>query len=242
MGTLGFKCMANQYISERLTSSEIGKLINLYDASINYIDDNLGRLFQSLEKKPANTIIVLIGDHGEAFGEHGSLGHNSLYEVVIRVPLIIAGSKMKNGFIYEKPVSLMDLAPTITDLLGISPVPSFHGRSLLPLVSIAQNETNGYISTAIPPRLGKLLLSYRTQELKYICCESLREANTLLSEEVYNLFTDPSEKHSLFESKEDNIRDFILTSRGRIKEFKQLKRAEETVYEKERIRAKVSWL
>ena len=149
-----------------LSPAEIDTLINLYDADIRYVDDNIGRLLESLGNHLENTIIIVTADHGEAFGEHNSLGHGTLYEELIRVPLIIAGPGIKAGAVVSEPVELMDLAPTIADSVGIARVKGFHGRSLLTVVRDGQRVARGTINVRHQSYLMQRLISYRTHDLK----------------------------------------------------------------------------
>ena len=61
----------------------------------------------------------MTADHGDEFGEHGKFGHQTLYDGVVRVPLIITGPGIQGGTLVRQQVSLIDLAPTIGDLVGI---------------------------------------------------------------------------------------------------------------------------
>ena len=99
--------------------------------------------------------------------------------------------------------------------------------------------TEGTISTRQVPELNRRLISYRTPEWKYIRTERLDEADTVLSEELYDLKNDPKERHNLYDSEAGEARAFKLEAVNKILEFKKLKREEETAYEKERIRAKL---
>jgi len=220
-----------------LSPAEIDTLINLYDADIRYVDDNIGRLLESLGNHLENTIIIVTADHGEAFGEHNSLGHGTLYEELIRVPLIIAGPGIKAGAVVSEPVELMDLAPTIADSVGIARVKGFHGRSLLTVVRDGQRVARGTINVRHQFYLMRRLISYRTHDLKYIRTERLDEVNTVLSEEVYDLRNDPQERRNLHGSAE--TRTFELEAVNRILQFKQLKSEQKTANEKERIRARL---
>jgi len=75
---------------------------------------------------------VVTADHGEEFREHGVMMHgNSLFEAVVRVPLLLIGPGIEPGRRVAEPVSLVDVAPTLLALLGLSAPPSFEGRSLL---------------------------------------------------------------------------------------------------------------
>jgi arylsulfatase A-like enzyme len=105
-----------------------------YDQEILYTDYYVGRLLDAFAKMPAaaRTVIVVTGDHGEAFGEHGLHAHGKeLWEEIIRVPLVVAGPGIAVKRIARR-TSLIDLFPTILDLFGV-PIPAgTHGRSLLP--------------------------------------------------------------------------------------------------------------
>jgi arylsulfatase A-like enzyme len=109
-----------------------------YDGKIHVVDDSVGVLFQYLkdQKIDKSTIIVLLADHGEAQGEHHLYFRhgNSLYDEVIRVPLIIRYPDSRfNGTRVKDQVQLLDVTPTLVDLLGIkdrSLTKDFEGTSL----------------------------------------------------------------------------------------------------------------
>ena len=113
-------------------AEEIGRYRNALHAA----DRALAQLLDGLRSRGLldQTLIVLAGDHGEAFLDHpGNYGHTFfLYEENVRVPLVIAapGSTMRARRIAET-ASLIDLAPTILDLLGNSPPAEFQGETLL---------------------------------------------------------------------------------------------------------------
>jgi arylsulfatase A-like enzyme len=71
-------------------------------------------------------------DHGEEFREHGGLQHGTaLYEESVRIPLVMAGPGLPAGRVVSEEVSLVDVAPTVLELLGLAPEARFEGRSLL---------------------------------------------------------------------------------------------------------------
>jgi arylsulfatase A-like enzyme len=98
-----------------------------YDNNIRYATDQIRRLVDRLD---ANDILVLYADHGEEFWEHRGYEHgHTLFDELLRVPLVIRAPGMPAGPV-ETPVSLLDVAPTVLDLLG-QPVPAeMDGRSL----------------------------------------------------------------------------------------------------------------
>lgn len=102
-----------------------------YDGAIAYIDSELARLVRQLEADGSldRTIIVLASDHGQLFGEHGVHGHgNSLYDEVLRVPLIIRyPPSVPRGTRVGRVVSLTALPATLLELAQV-PDPRFHGQ------------------------------------------------------------------------------------------------------------------
>ena len=218
--------------AEWLSPTETSTLIDLYDANIRYVDDNIGILLDNLGNNLENTIIIITADHGDAFGEHGALGHSStLYDELLHVPLIIAGDGIKAGAVVKEPVELVDLAPTITDLAGIGDVKVFHGRNLLPVIEGTQRITKGIISVRLMPESQQRIISYRTTSWKYIRTESMDNINTR-SEEIYDLKKDSRESHNLHHSKDNRVTIFKQEALKNIKGFKLQK-------EKERIRASI---
>ncbi|MGC4088595.1 MAG: sulfatase [Polyangiaceae bacterium] len=114
-----------------------------YDSEVWYADYWVGKLLEFAETKPwwKNTVLIISADHGEAFGEHGMYKHTfELWEVLTRVPLIIAGPGITPRRIEERR-SHIDIAPTILELMG-QPVPAdFQGKSLVPELSGAKPES-----------------------------------------------------------------------------------------------------
>jgi len=107
----------------------------LYDGEILYTDREVERLFQEMKRLDVfeNALVVVTSDHGEEFLEHGQWEHQkTLYEEQLRVPLIIKlpGAAMASRRVSGQ-VSLVDVAPTVLDALGVSAPSTFQGTSLL---------------------------------------------------------------------------------------------------------------
>jgi arylsulfatase A-like enzyme len=103
-----------------------------YDAEIAYCDAQIGKILAALEEigQLDNTIVVVSADHGDEFGEHGNHFHgHSLYSELIDIPLVIAvpGATPQ---VVEGAVSLIDLGPTVLDLVGLTRPAGANGRSL----------------------------------------------------------------------------------------------------------------
>lgn len=115
----------------------LGATKDLYDAEVLSIDMALRDLFTELGRRGVldDAIVVVLADHGEEFLEHGLIGHDkTLYEEVIRVPLIIHVPGQTERFDVERRVSLVDVAPTLLDLVGIPRPAGFEGQSLAPML------------------------------------------------------------------------------------------------------------
>jgi tetratricopeptide (TPR) repeat protein len=176
-----------------------------YDAEIAYMDLWVGRVLGSLRERGLleHTLVVVAGDHGEAFGEHGEQGHGIFcYEEALRVPLIVhAPGRFKPRRVAAR-VGLVDVMPTILEALGVKPPPAVQGRSLVPLLGgRAEKEEPAYYFESLygleemnwAPLTGLLRRNY-----KYV---SLPEA------ELYDLAADPGEKQNLFLRKNIVARD-----------------------------------
>jgi len=106
-----------------------------YDGEIAYVDSAVGRLLAALRTRGLyqDALLVVVADHGEAFGEHGELSHGLLlYDDTVHVPLLIKlPGERAHHLAVESRVGLVDIAPTLLQELGISPPPVMQGASLL---------------------------------------------------------------------------------------------------------------
>jgi len=106
----------------RMTPSDLSVLVGRYDEEIRLTDAQMGRLLVRLREIGAEdrTITVFTSDHGEEFGERGAIGHSTLYDEVIRVPLLVRASGLEShARRIAEPVSLVSIAPTLLDLAGV---------------------------------------------------------------------------------------------------------------------------
>jgi arylsulfatase A-like enzyme len=176
--------------------SDVDEAIAKYDEEILYIDQRFGGLLDRLEALEIgdDTIVVVLSDHGEAFGEHGQFHHShSVYSELINIPLLISqNAQMKPGRRPE-PVQHMDLFPTLIDLTGISmaalslgEVQTLQGASL---VDSKRDELDqrGVISEHLRVGWGKRMRSVVSGQLKFI--EYLDSDRV----EVFNAALDPSD-------------------------------------------------
>ena len=109
-----------------------------YDGALRYLDYRIGEFVETLRERGEleETYIIVTADHGEQFGEKGLTGHQfSLYEPLLRIPLVIRPPGGASGMEVEDRVSLVDLFNTILDMAGEPTVERRHSASLLPLGS-----------------------------------------------------------------------------------------------------------
>ena len=129
-------------------------ILALYDGELHYTDANIGRILDQLEAagRLDDTLVIVTSDHGEEFGEHGRFGHNkTLFEESIEVPLLVRlPGRVPAGVSYDDLVSLVDLAPTVLELVGFEREAEHWGRTLTPLFAGAD----------LRPRVAPLELAF----------------------------------------------------------------------------------
>lgn len=115
-----------------LSESDRRRMIDLYDSDLRYTSKAIGRLFDELESLEIwdQTAMVFTADHGEEFGEHGMYFHRNLpYDEIIRVPLYVKAPEYDREVVTEQR-ELLDVAPTICELMGVDIPPVFRGNPL----------------------------------------------------------------------------------------------------------------
>jgi arylsulfatase A-like enzyme len=120
--------------------ADLQHLLGLYDGNIRFADDVLHGFFENLADVGllADTLVIVFSDHGEEFLEHGGFLHEKLYQETLHVPLIFfwpAG--LPQGLVVEPQVPLMDLTPTLLELVGLEPMIQSDASSLLPMLGEA---------------------------------------------------------------------------------------------------------
>jgi arylsulfatase A-like enzyme/Flp pilus assembly protein TadD len=162
-----------------------------YDGEVAYMDHYIGQVMESLREKSLfqNTLVILAGDHGEAFGEKVEVGHGVfLYEGTLRVPMILlAEDHLPKGTVIKPRVRLIDIVPSVLDMLEIPAPAEVQGQSLLPCIGgQKKDDLSTYIETYFPrENYGwSELVGLLDGDWKYIRAPK---------PELYNLKTDPEE-------------------------------------------------
>jgi arylsulfatase A-like enzyme len=183
-----------------ITKREILPFERLYDAEVATADDQVRQLFEELERRGflENALVVVISDHGEEFVEHGRTSHGrTLYEESVHVPFIVVGPGIAAGRRVAENVSLIDLAPTLVDLLGLPPESRFEGRSLVPLLRPGPGADRG--AGAGPDILMQLERVISVEMDNRIHSRALRRGDHKFllrvdgGTEMFDLATDPAE-------------------------------------------------
>lgn len=224
-------------VNEIITETQRANYVMAYIASVQYIDAQIGRVMDELEKSPAlleNTVIVLVSDHGYSLGEKRHYTKWALWETVLRIPLIISTPEIINPQVCKKTVSLLDIFPTICDLTATA-YPTMHngdkyldGESMLPLLedpdanwnkpAISSYQRNTNTGSCFPH------YSVRTDKFHYIRYQSNNDGSlgrnvcdssgSTYEEELYeigiNREIDPNEWNNLASSPEyENLIDYL---------------------------------
>ena len=114
--------------------NEWDKTIRAYQASIAFVDKQIGRFLDSLKNNPRNrdTVVMLVSDHGWHLGEKKHWCKGAIWEQTTHIPFIVRAPGVEAGSICTQPVSLIDVFPTLADLAGL-PIPEFaDGNSIKP--------------------------------------------------------------------------------------------------------------
>jgi arylsulfatase A-like enzyme len=197
-----------------LSDNDLEFIRAMYDAGIRYTDDTLKEFFAKLEELGFfdNYLLIITADHGEEIGEHGGVLHRGLlYDELLHVPLIIAGTNIPRGIEDKRMVSTVDIVPTIMDYLDIAMYTPAAGHSLLTQKSKKSNRDEIVFSQYSHSRY-----SIRTPGWKFIL--NLQPPAPGVPEmELYDLKKDPGERHNIAPQKPVLAANF----RERISDWKE---------------------
>ncbi len=169
-----------------------------YDREISYVDACLGDLLDRLRQDGLldRSVLAIVGDHGESLGEHGEKTHGIfLYEGAVHVPMMIrAPGLVPAGRRVSGPVELVDVAPTLLDLLDERALERAQGRSLLPRILGERDEGEALaFAETLMPRI-----EFGWSEL-YMVHDGRFKYVRAPQPELYDLEDDPDERANLLE-------------------------------------------
>jgi len=175
-----------------------------YRAETAYIDSAVGDVLGALEAtgKTESTYVCFLSDHGEEFWDHDRWGHGqTLFEEQIHVPFVIAGPRVGEGRI-QGPISAIDFAPTIANLLGLSANTGWHGQSFAaPLRKPAEANSSRPIFAQSTQHA-----MYQEEPLQMVMDDQLKYVRSLESSfrGLYDLATDPTEQTNLIKDRPED--------------------------------------
>lgn len=177
-----------------------GPAFERYVSEVALADSLLARVVALLESPELKdrALLVVMSDHGEAFGEHRTHEHSkTLYDELLRVPLVFWGKSFVPRTLAQ-PVSLIDLGPTVLDLFGVATPDGLAGQSLVPLLA-------GHDVTLTRPILaeGRLRRALIFGSRKVIVDERVHTI------EAYDLAQDPGELHNLYDTQPERFRGML---------------------------------
>ena len=192
--------------------------VQAYLASVNFADDLVGVALDALKegKRDKNTVIVLLSDHGFHLGEKEHWRKRTLWEEATRVPLMIRvppgtpglpEGTSAGGAVCGRPVSLLDIYPTLLELAGLEPTVPLDGTSIVPLLRDPGRSWKPAIMSHMPGNY-----SVRSEDFRYtVYWEG--------SEELYDHSSDPSEWHNLandanYAAVKKRMRDLVPVALG----------------------------
>ncbi|MBU1868184.1 sulfatase-like hydrolase/transferase [Patescibacteria group bacterium] len=211
-------------VPKEFNQSKYGKC--QYDRAVSAFDNWLGQLLRTLDE---DTLVILLSDHGEQIFKNNlekwqnrlrrysiaierklgksqkyflEVGHGfHVYDYLVRIPLILKGSRIPQGKVISQQVQQVDLLPSILELAGVSSSPTHKvfGQTLVPLMngrSIKVPPAYMEACDDVFPDETKWLAGIRTSDYKYVC----GPYNDKIKSELYDLKSDPSEKKNLYGS------------------------------------------
>jgi choline-sulfatase len=172
-----------------------------YDDEVAEADRQLGRLMSEIGPDAHQTIVVMTSDHGEAFGEHGEIGHSIfVYDTTLHVPLVIAGPSISRRAIRD-PIALVDVPRTVLRLLDVESFES-DGVDLSPALAGGLLSRREIYAESFAPLLDfgwSPLRSLRADSFKFISAPK---------PELYDIAKDPGEGTNLIDQHPDRVAPF----------------------------------
>jgi choline-sulfatase len=218
------------YDEASITDAQIRAARRAYYGNVSYVDEWTGRLVESVEALglAENTVIVLLADHGDMLGERGLWYKMNFFEASARIPMVVHAPAMFGSRRVGAPVSLVDVLPTIRELVGDDEVAvePLAGRSLVGLCNGADEPDREVIGEYMAEGSVAPIVMIRRGSLKFVHCDADPDQLFDLSVdpgELVNLATDPAWSATMDELGAevetrwslDELRQQVLTDQAR---------------------------
>ena len=189
---------ADLFIGRESPPDKSREMMRAYYASVSFMDAQVGRVIDALDRLGLreNTIIVFWGDHGYHLSEKGKWSKAySVYDIALRVPLLIAVPKGKTQY-STRPVQLLDMYPTLAELCGLPRPADIEGHSLAPLLKNPKAKWHFPAYSVVQTQNSKIGRSVQTERWHYVEWEEGRDGTMLTDlandpHELKNLADDP---------------------------------------------------
>jgi arylsulfatase A-like enzyme len=196
-----------------LPEDDWNQVIALYDGEIAFTDAAVGNLLAGLDKLGLRdkTLVVLFADHGEEFLDHGQMDHgHTLFDELLRVPLVFSlPGVLPGGKVVPSQVRLLDITPTVLDLLRVTTDAHLEGASLKPLL-LGTGEVKAPENSLLPADIafsGAMLAGAERKSARAYPWKMVYEVATG-NTQLYNLASDPRELLDVAD-KEPQVRDLL---------------------------------
>ena len=177
-----------------------------YDDEIATADREAGRLIAALGPAAASTLVVAAGDHGEAFGEHGEYAHSIfVYDTTLRVPLVMRGPGIPAGIRVTDAVTLADVAPTVTHMLGFDAMKDVDGIDASPVLANPQSAIRNLQSRELYAESFAPLVEFGWAPLRAVRADGWKLIASP-KPELFNVATDSGEQANAIASQADLAR------------------------------------
>jgi len=187
-----------------VSDPDIQQLRTLYDQEVSWVDEQIGRILHLLETLglTKNTIVAVTADHGEEFYEHGSYGHRrKLFEESIRIPLVLRyPGEVPAGKRVKVPAHIVDIAPTLLDLAGLSPMAAATGLSMVPAFDSIEGVDRDFTVSELAHEDGPKLMAVRGRDWKILLNPKTRSIKGF-----WDLGEDPEETRDLVATQPDRM-------------------------------------
>ncbi len=195
---------SNENIHPEMDPRDLKHVLALYDGEVAFTDYYLGLLFEALRERDLyeDSLIVVTSDHGDEFFEHGHKGHRvNLYNSTLKIPLIIKFPKSRwGGQRADLPTSLVDIAPTVFDLLDSDLLATVNGKSL------------EHLMQEDPGKESRIVFADLSDEQKSMINGRWKIVTGIAGSpdaELYDLAVDPDERENVISENRDKSEDML---------------------------------